>query len=44
MGSDHFHRICTYKEAEEAIRKNEAIYVNDSDNFETFPGVNGLSI
>ncbi len=29
MGSDHFHRICTYKEAEEAIRKNEAIYVND---------------
>lgn len=29
MGSDHFHRICTYNEAEEAIRTNEAIYVND---------------
>jgi ferredoxin len=29
MGSDHQHRICTYREAEETIRSKEAFYVND---------------
>lgn len=29
MGQDHEHRICTYREAEEAIRRHETIYVND---------------
>jgi len=29
MGTDHIHRLCTYKEAEEAIRAHEVVYVND---------------
>ena len=29
MGSDHKHRVCTFQEAEDAIRRNEKIYVND---------------
>lgn len=29
MGADHTHRVCTYQEAEEAIRGHEKIYVND---------------
>ena len=29
MGTDHKHRICTYEEAEEALRAHERIYVND---------------
>lgn len=28
MGREHKHRICTYEEAEKAIRSHEAIYVN----------------
>lgn len=28
MGTDHKHRVCTYTEAEEAIRSNKVIYVN----------------
>lgn len=28
MGKDHEHRICTYKEAEAAIRSHEVVYVN----------------
>ena len=28
MGKDHKHRICTYEEAERAIRSHETIYVN----------------
>jgi NAD-dependent dihydropyrimidine dehydrogenase PreA subunit len=29
MGSDHKHRVCTFKEAEDAIKANEKIYIND---------------
>ncbi|MHC5035750.1 MAG: ATP-binding protein [Planctomycetota bacterium] len=29
MGTDHEHRICTFQEAEEAIRAHEVIYLND---------------
>ena len=29
MGVDHKHRVCTFQEAEDAIRANEKIYVND---------------
>ena len=29
MGTDHIHRVCTYQEAEEAIRKHDVIYLND---------------
>lgn len=29
MGTDHEHRVCTYQEAEEAIRAHDRIYVND---------------
>jgi ferredoxin len=29
MGTEHNHRICTFKEAEEAIRAHETIYVTD---------------
>jgi Pyruvate/2-oxoacid:ferredoxin oxidoreductase delta subunit len=28
MGRDHQHRVCTYEEAEQAIRAHEAIYLN----------------
>ena len=29
MGTDHKHRICTFKEAEEVVRSHEVTYVND---------------
>jgi NAD-dependent dihydropyrimidine dehydrogenase PreA subunit len=29
MGTDHQHRICTFGEAETAIRSHETIYIND---------------
>ena len=29
MGTDHKHRICTYEEAEDALRAHDRIYVND---------------
>jgi NAD-dependent dihydropyrimidine dehydrogenase PreA subunit len=29
MGTDHVHRVCTYKEAEASIRAQDVIYVND---------------
>lgn len=32
MGADHEHRVCTYDEAEAAIRKNETIYINCNFN------------
>lgn len=29
MGSDHKHRVCTYFEAEQAIKNNEVIFLNE---------------
>jgi len=29
MGTDHAHRICTYWEAEQAIRSHSVVYIND---------------
>lgn len=29
MGADHEHRLCTYAEAEAAIRKHDRVFVND---------------
>lgn len=29
MGTDHVHRVCTYAEAEEAIRSHSSYFVND---------------
>jgi len=29
MSADHEHRVCTYREAEDAVRAHSAIYVND---------------
>jgi len=29
MGTDHEHRVCTYEEAEKAIKNHDAIYMND---------------
>jgi ferredoxin len=29
MSTDHEHRVCTYREAEETLRAHETVYVND---------------